>query len=68
MTSMANITLTYPEQYEKCIQMLIAKKILNSRSEAIRIAIGEFLEREFKENLPLIGFEIDNIKNSKEVY
>ncbi len=51
---MVNITINYPYIYDKIIQNLIKKKILSSRSDAIRTAIGEFLNREFR-NLELLG-------------
>jgi hypothetical protein len=52
---MRNITIYIPEIYEKNIQKLIEKEIVASRSEAIRVAIGEYLHREYK-NLELLGF------------
>ena len=56
---MINITINLPEIYDENIQKLIKKKILPSRSEAIRIALREFLHNEYK-NLKLFGFFEDN--------
>jgi Arc/MetJ-type ribon-helix-helix transcriptional regulator len=52
---MRNITIAIPEIYEENIQKLIEKKLVDSRSEAIRNAIGEYLKREYN-NLELMGF------------
>jgi Arc/MetJ-type ribon-helix-helix transcriptional regulator len=52
---MVNITINLPQIYDKNIQKLIKKKIVPSRSEAIRIALREFLHNEYK-NLKLLGF------------
>lgn len=52
---MVNITINLPEIYDENIQKLIKDKIVPSRSEAIRIALREFLHNEYK-NLNLLGF------------
>ena len=52
---MKNITINLPECYDKAIQKLIKMKIVPSRSEAIRIALREFLHQEYN-NLKLLGF------------
>ena len=52
---MRNITINIPEIYDENIQKLIKMKITASRSEAIRIAIREFLQTE-SENLKLLGY------------
>lgn len=52
---MQNITINIPEIYDENIQKLIKMKITASRSEAIRIAIREFLNAEY-DNLKLLGF------------
>ncbi len=52
---MQNITINIPEIYDENIQLLIRKKVTASRSEAIRIAIREFLNAEY-DNLKLLGF------------
>jgi Arc/MetJ-type ribon-helix-helix transcriptional regulator len=52
---MVNITINLPEIYDENIQKLIRMKILPSRSEAIRVALREFLHNEYK-NLKLLGF------------
>ncbi|TXT61438.1 MAG: hypothetical protein BAJALOKI2v1_30059 [Promethearchaeota archaeon] len=54
-TPMQNITINLPEIYDKNIQDLIKMKLVESRSEAIRIAIREFFHREY-DNLKLLGF------------
>ena len=46
--AMMNITINYPILYENQIQDLIMKGIVPSRSEAIRIAVREFLYKELK--------------------
>lgn len=55
-SSMKNITINFPELYDVNIQELIKLGILPSRSEAIRIALREFLNQEYGENLELLGF------------
>jgi Arc/MetJ-type ribon-helix-helix transcriptional regulator len=52
---MQNITINIPELYDENIQKLIRMKVVSSRSEAVRIAIREFLQNEF-ENLKLLGY------------
>ena len=56
--SMKNITINIPETYDKGIQKLIAMKLIASRSEAIRIALREFLNREYGGNLELLGYSV----------
>lgn len=63
-TPMRNITINIPEIYEDNIQELIQKDIIASRSEGIRIAIREYLNREY-DNLKLLGF-FENIENNQE--
>lgn len=53
---MKNITINFPSLYDKNIQKLIKMKLLPSRSEAIRIALREFLQKEYGSNLNLLGF------------
>lgn len=53
---MVNITINIPEIYDKNIQKLIKKKIIPSRSEGIRIAVREFLQKEYSETLKLLKF------------
>ena len=45
---MKNITINLPDIYDKKIQQFIKKKIVPSRSECIRLAIREFLHKEYK--------------------
>lgn len=52
---MINITINLPQIYDQNIQKLIKMKVVPSRSEAIRIALREFLHNEYK-NLKLLGF------------
>jgi len=59
---MKNITINLPENYEKNIQYLISKKLIASRSEAIRTALREFLYKEYDTNLELLEF-FENNKN-----
>ena len=53
---MKNITINIPDIYDSKIQQLIKQKLLPSRSEAIRRALGVFLTKEINENLQLLGF------------
>ena len=55
-SSMKNITINLPTNYDKNIQKLIKMKLMPSRSEAIRCALREFLHREYDKNLELLGF------------
>lgn len=65
---MENITINIPEAYEKKLQELISLKIITSRSEGIRLAIREYLVKEYKENLKLLGFsEGNNLKIARSV-
>ena len=57
---MVNITINLPEIYDQNIQKLIKMKIVPSRSEAIRVALREFLHNEYK-NLKLLGFFEENV-------
>ncbi len=52
---MRNITINIPEIYDDNIQKLIKKKVVASRSEAIRTAVREFLQTEY-DNLKLLGY------------
>ncbi|TFG12060.1 MAG: hypothetical protein EU531_10930 [Promethearchaeota archaeon] len=54
---MKNITINIPTNYDKNIQWLISKGLVASRSQAIRLALGEFLEQEYSKNLRLLRFE-----------
>jgi metal-responsive CopG/Arc/MetJ family transcriptional regulator len=61
-TPMKNITINIPNCYDENIQYLIRHKIVASRSEAIRVALKEFINNEYGTNLELIGFEGINDK------
>jgi len=63
--SMKNITINIPETYDEGIQKLIAMKLIASRSEAIRIALREFLNREYGENLELLGYSVKKEEKSE---
>jgi len=52
---MVNITINLPQIYDENIQKLIKQKIVPSRSEAIRLAIRDFLHQEYN-NLKLLGY------------
>ena len=54
MTKMINISVNIPIPYENMIQELIKKEIIPSRSEGIRIALRDFLQKEFKFYMELI--------------
>ena len=77
MAKMRNITINIPEIYDKNIQKLIELKLIPSRSEAIRTAIREFLNKEYNKNLELLGYfefedtipsESEKITNYQEYY
>ncbi|TFG10211.1 MAG: ribbon-helix-helix protein, CopG family [Promethearchaeota archaeon] len=53
---MKNITINLPDLYVDKLQQLIKQGILPSRSEAVRIAVREFLHGEYGEHLELLGF------------
>ena len=55
MGDIKNITINLPECYDNAIKKLIEQKVVASRSEAIRIALRDFLHQEYK-NLKLLGF------------
>jgi len=52
---MVNITINIADIYDENIQKLIKMKIVPSRSEAIRMALRDYLRKDF-ENLELFGF------------
>lgn len=52
---MINITINIANIYDENIQKLIKMKIVPSRSEAIRIALRDYLRKEF-DNLELLGY------------
>jgi Arc/MetJ-type ribon-helix-helix transcriptional regulator len=58
---MVNITINIPDIYDTNIQKLIKMKLLSNRSEAIRIALREYLQKE-SVNLRLLGFNGENLK------
>jgi Arc/MetJ-type ribon-helix-helix transcriptional regulator len=53
---MSNITINIPDIYDDNIQEMIKMGIVASRSEAIRTAIREYLQKEYDVNLKLLGF------------
>lgn len=55
---MVNITINIPDIYDVNIHKLIEMKLLSNRSEAIRIALREYLQKE-SENLRLLGYNGD---------
>ena len=63
--AMHNITINIPNLYDENIQRLIGMKLIASRSEAIRIALREFLNREFGENLELLGYSVKKEEKSE---
>lgn len=54
--AMKNITINIPKCYDENIQKLIGMGMVGSRSEAIRLAIKEYLQKEYNENLQLLEF------------
>lgn len=55
-TPMQNITINIPNNYEENLKLLEKKGLVANRSEAIRIALGEFLHKEFNFNLEILDF------------
>jgi Arc/MetJ-type ribon-helix-helix transcriptional regulator len=53
---MQNITINIPEIYDKNIQKLKEKGLVISRSQAVRTALKEYLEKEYGVNLKLLNF------------
>jgi len=64
---MVNITINIPENYDENIQKLIKKKIIPSRSEGIRIALREFLQKEYSETLKIFNFIGNEDKKSEKM-
>ena len=52
---LVNISLNYPNLYDECIKDLVFSGFYPSRSEAVRTAIRQFLQKEYKE-LELLGY------------
>ena len=63
--AMHNITINIPTTYDEGIQKLIAMKLIASRSEGIRIALREFLNREYGENLEILGYSVKKEQKSE---
>ena len=61
-TPLKNITINIPDIYDENIQKLIALKVIPSRSEAVRMALRDFLHKEY-DNLQLLNLEIDDGDN-----
>ncbi len=53
---MVNITINIPDNYDYNIQKLIKAKLTPSRSEAIRTALREYLNKEYNKHLELLEF------------
>jgi len=60
------ITIYIPPNYERNIQKLIKEGIISNRSEAIRTAIREFLQKEYDSNLRILNFSHNNEPLSDE--
>lgn len=52
---MKNITINIPDLYDENIMKLVALNITPSRSEFVRTALREFLQKQ-REELELLGF------------
>ena len=61
---MKNITINIPELYDENIQKLKEMKVIKSRSDLVRIAIGEYLQEEYNTNLDLLGYFDSRNENS----
>ena len=56
-----NITIAIPEIYVENLEKLQDIGLINSRSDGIRIAVREFIEKEL-ENIKLFGYKIKEIE------
>ena len=56
---MKNITIALPEIYVRNIEKIQNLGLVPSRSEAIRLAIREFLHKEIK-TCELLGYDLEN--------
>jgi len=65
MTNMRNVTINLPDIYVKNLAKLQRLGCFPSRSEGVRYAVREFLEKE-KGNLKLLGYFEWKKKNEKE--
>ena len=63
--TLKNITINLPNQYDEVIQKLIRLKVIPSRSEAIRTALREFLQKEFRNLDTMEAFLNDNLLGKK---
>ena len=59
---MKNITIALPEIYVKNLEKIQDIGMVPSRSEAIRLAIREFLKKEIN-NCKLLGFDPERVKD-----
>jgi len=59
---MKNITIALPEIYVKNLEKIQDIGMVPSRSEAIRLAIREFLKKEIN-NCKLLGFDPERVDN-----
>lgn len=57
------VTINIPDQYLDCLQTMVELGFFPSRSEAVRVALKQFLLRENDVN---DGFEHENFKEIKE--
>ncbi|MCP4760288.1 MAG: hypothetical protein GY870_00810 [archaeon] len=57
-----NITIAIPEIYVKNLTFLQSEGIIRSRSDGIRIAVHQFLQKEVR-NAELFGYEPKKSKN-----
>jgi len=53
-----NITISIPENYDINLKKLQNNGLIASRSEGIRIAVKEFIEKEYY-NAKLLGYKIN---------
>ncbi len=64
VSKLQNITIALPEIYCDNLRKLQEMGIISSRSDGIRRAISEFLNKEI-ENLELLGIEITEDKSNE---
>jgi len=55
--SKSNIIFKIPEDDDENIQKVIRAGVVARRSEAVRTAIREYLQREYQQNLKILNFK-----------
>jgi len=58
-TKMRNVTIHIPDNYLDNMDKLISAGIIRNRSEGVRIALKEYLQRLFGDELKVLGFNVN---------